>query len=197
MFQSRLHDSGEKIVLGHKISAGGIRDGEAVIDILARHPSTARFISTKLVRKFVSDEPPSDLVKRVSNVFLKTDGDIREMMHAILTSPEFNSASAVGAKTKTPFEFVASCIRTFNGTTDGSQSVAQAIARMGQPLYQCQPPAGYPDHGDHWLSNGAVLERLSFAVALTANRVDGTEIQFAEPEKSVVTKLGSPAFQKR
>jgi uncharacterized protein (DUF1800 family) len=197
MFRPRIHDPGEKVVLSHKITAGGIRDGEEVIDILAKHPSTSRFISTKLVRRFLSDDPPPNLVKHVSDVFQRTDGDIREMMHAILTSNEFNSPEAAGAKTKTPFEYVASAIRSLNGETDGSRQAAQAIARMGQPLYQCQPPAGYPDRGDHWMSSGAVLERLNFAVALTADKIPGTSVQLDDPAKSVVTRLGSPEFQKR
>jgi uncharacterized protein (DUF1800 family) len=197
MFRPRLHVFGEKVVLGHKIDAGGIRDGEEVIDILAKHPSTARFISTKMVRRFVADDPPPNLVKRVSDVFQKTDGDIREMMHAIVTSNEFTSPDAVGAKTKTPLEFVASAIRSFDGETDGSRQVAQAIGRMGQPLYQCQPPAGYPDQGEHWMSSGAVLERLNFAVSLTANKIPGTSVKFDDPVKSVVARLGSPEFQKR
>lgn len=197
IFRPRIHVAGPKIVLGHRIDAGGMRDGEEVIDILARHPSTARFISTKLVRRFVADDPPPTLVKHVSDVFQKTDGDIREMMQAILTSNEFNSPEAVAAKTKSPLEYVASAIRSLDGQTDGGRQVAQAIGRMGQPLYQCQPPAGYPDRGDHWMSSGAVLERLNFAVALTANRIPGTSVQFDEPVKSVVMRLGSPDFQKR
>src|SRR5262245_17963558 len=194
-FRQRMHDVGEKSVLGRKIHGGGIRDGEEVIDILAKHPSTARFISTKLVRRFVSEEAPAALVSHITGVYAKTGGDIKDMMHAILTSQDFNAS--VGAKTKTPFEYVASAIRAFDGSTDGSRQLAQSIARMGQPLYQCQPPAGYPDRGDHWMSNAAVLERLNFAVALAANKIPGTEIHFSEPAKSVVTKLGSPEFQKR
>ena len=197
IFRPRIHAFGEKIVLGHKINGGGIRDGEEVIDILARHPSTARFISTKLVRKFVSDDPPPDLVRHVSDVFMKTDGDIREMMTVIITSREFNSPETAGAKTKTPLEYVASAIRSLDGQTDGSRQVAQAIGRMGEALYQCQPPAGYPDRGDHWMSSGAVLERLNFAVALTANKIPGTSVRFDEPVKTVVSRLGSPQFQKR
>jgi uncharacterized protein (DUF1800 family) len=197
MFRPRIHDNGEKIVLGHTISAGGMRDGEEVIDILSKHPSTAHFISTKLVRRFVNDEPPAGLVTRVSDIYRSSGGDIREMVQAIVTSNEFNSPEAVGAKTKTPLEFVASAIRTLDGITDGGRPVVQAIGRMGQPLYQCQPPAGYPDRGDHWMSNGAVIERLNFAVALSANKLTGTTVQFDESAKSVVTRLGSPEFQKR
>jgi uncharacterized protein (DUF1800 family) len=197
IFRQRIHDSDEKAVLGHKINAGGIRDGETVIDILSKHPSAARFISTKLVRRFVSDDPPPNLVKQVSDVFKRTDGDIREMMQAILTSKEFNSPETIDAKTKTPFEYVVSAIRSLDGTTDGSRALMQSIGRMGQPLYQCQPPAGYPDRGEHWMSNSAILERLNFAVALTGNRLPGTEVHFDEPVKTVVANLGSPEFQKR
>jgi uncharacterized protein (DUF1800 family) len=197
MFRPRIHDTGPKVVLGHTIDAGGMRDGEEVLDILSKHPSTAHFISTKLVRRFVSDEPPANLVKHVSDVYRNTDGDIREMMRAIVSSNEFNSATSVGAKIKTPLEYVASAVRALGGTTDGGKQVAQAIGRMGQPLYQCQPPTGYPDRGDHWMSTGAVLERLNFAVELSANKLPGTAVQFDDPVKSVVTRLGSPDFQKR
>jgi len=197
MFRPRLHDGGEKMVLGHKIDAGGIRDGESVIDILSKHPSTAKFISSKLVRRFVSDDPPPNLVRHVSEVYRKSDGDIREMMRAILSSKEFQSPEAVHAKTKTPFEYVVSAIRELDGTTDGSRPLVQSVARMGQPLYQCQPPAGYPDEGDHWMSNGAILERLNFAVALAEKNIPGTLVNFEEPAKSVVARLGSPDFQKR
>ena len=197
VFRGRIHDDGEKIVLGHKIHKGGIRDGEEVLEILAKHPSTARFISTKMVRRFVSDDPPVKLVKHVSDVYLKTGGDIREMLHAVFASNEFNSPEVSGAKTKTPFEFVASAIRAADGTTDGSRQIAQAIGRMGQPLYQCQPPAGYADRGDQWMSNGAVLERLNFAVALASNKIPGTTLASDESPKALVTRLGSPEFQKR
>src|SRR5499426_382288 len=197
MFRPRMHDNGEKFILGHKVNVGGIRDGEAVIDILANHPSTTRFISRKLAVRFVSDDPPANLVKHVADVYRKTDGDIREMMRAIVTSKEFQSRDAVGAKTKTPLEYVVSAIRTLDGTTNGSRPIIQSIARMGQPLYQCQPPAGYPDHGDHWMSNGAILERLNFAVALAGKNIPGTSVNFDEPVKSVVARLGSPDFQKR
>jgi uncharacterized protein (DUF1800 family) len=200
MFRLRMHDAGEKVVLGHKINAGGIHDGETVIDILAKHPSTARFISTKLVRRFVSDDPPPNLVRHVAEVYRKTDGDIREMMRAILTSNEFGSPEAAGAKTKTPFEYVASAIRSLDGSvaaSAGTRQLAQSIARMGQPLYQCQPPAGYPDQGEHWMSNGAILERLNFAVALVSNQIPGCEVRVDEPVKSVIAKIGGPEFQKR
>jgi len=197
IFRPRVHDPGEKLVLGHRINAGGIRDGEMVIEILANHPSTARFIATKLVTRFVSDNPPESLVSRVAGVYKKTDGDIREMLRTIFTSPEFYSSEAMKSKTKSPFELAVSAIRTLNGTTNGSRALAQMIARMGQPLYQYQPPTGFPDRASEWMSNGSIVERLNFAVALTANRIPGTSVSLNEPPKEVVTKLGSPEFQAR
>src|SRR5438874_3708613 len=112
VFNARIHDRGQKVVLGHVIKAGGRQDdGEQVLDILARHPSTAHFIATKLVRRFVSDNPPAALVDRVAARFRDTDGDLREVVRAILMSPEFSAADAYHAKVKTPFEFVASAVR--------------------------------------------------------------------------------------
>lgn len=110
VFRPRLHDSGEKVVLGQKINPDGVKDGEIVIDILAKHPSTARFIASKLVKRFVSDNPPESLVVRVAGVYMKNDGDIREMLRAIFTSPEFYSPQAFEAKTKSPFELAVSAI---------------------------------------------------------------------------------------
>ena len=135
-------------MLGHKIEAGGgIRDGERVLEILARHPSTAKFIALKLARRFVSDEPPAALVERVADVFKKTDGDITAMLRAIFSSPEFNSPAVYRAKVKTPFELVVSSMRVLGAETQGALPLLRAVAQMGEPLYLCQPPTGYPDVG--------------------------------------------------
>ena len=187
VFRPMMHDRGEKTVLGHKISEGGIKDGEAVIDILVRHPSTARFIATKLVRRFVSDEPPKTLVDRVAAVYTRTDGDIREMLHAIFTSNEFYAVDAYRAKTKSPFELVVSSIRALGATTTGGPRLAQEIARMGQPLYQYQAPTGFPDRASQWTSAGALVERLNFGIALAANKVPATSIDLARFSKGVTS----------
>jgi len=174
VFRSFMHDNGEKTVLGHTIPAGGgIKDGEMVIDILAHQPSTAKFISTKLVRRFVTDTPPQSLVDRVTAVYTKTDGDIREMLRTIFTSPEFNSRDAYRAKIKSPFELAASAIRALGADVSAPLQTVQFIAKMGEPLYLYQAPTGYPDRADQWVNTGSLLERLNFGLALTTNKLRG------------------------
>ncbi len=178
VFRPLTHDNGEKLVLGHRIPAGGGEgDGERVIDILTHHPSTARFIATKLVRRVVSDDPPSSLVQRVVETFERTDGDIRSVLVAIINSPEFFAAENYRAKTKTPLEFVASVVRVANGTTDGSPALVAAVANMGEPLYSAPPPTGYPDVGGPWLNSGALLKRLNLLSSLMANQLPGTRVE--------------------
>src|SRR5205823_12644038 len=132
--------------------------------------------ATKLARRFVSDNPSPALVSHVADVFLKTDGDIRETLRAIFTSPEFNSAEAYRAKIKRPFELAISAIRTLGGETNGAPAIHQWIARMGQPLYGYQTPNGYSDVAENWVNTGALLERLNFGLALASNRIPGTRV---------------------
>src|ERR1041384_728327 len=181
VFRPGVHDNGEKVVLGHKIPAGGgMKDGLMVLDILAHHPSTAKFIAMKLVRNFVSDEPPPALVDRVAQTYMKTDGDIREMLRTIFSSSEFNSSIAYRAKVKQPFELAVSAVRTLGADTNGGPQFHQWIARMGQPLYGFQTPNGYADTADHWVNTGALLERMNFALALVSNRIPGTRVDLAK-----------------
>ena len=192
-FNARAHDDGEKIVLGQKIPAGGgIQDGLMVLEILSRHPATANFIATKLVRHFVSDEAPPALVQRVAATFTKTDGDIRETLKTIFFSPEFNSTTAYRAKIKRPFELVVSAIRTLGADTNGGPGTHQWIARMGEPLYGFQTPNGYSDMADSWVNTGGLLERMNFGLALASNRVQGTRVNLSNvtgaPNRSSVEK---------
>ena len=180
-FNQRAHDDGEKIVLGHKIpSGGGIKDGLMVLDILAHSPSTAKFIATKLVRHFVSDNPPPALVDRVAATYKKSDGDIREMLKTIFFSKEFNSPEAYRVKIKRPFELVVSAIRTLGADTNGGPGTHQWIARMGEPLYGFQTPNGYSDAAESWVNTGGLLERMNFGLALAGNRVQGTKVSLAK-----------------
>ena len=172
-FEPRLHDNGKKLVLGHEISHGGEGDGEEVLDILARHPSTAKFIATKLVRRFVSDRPPAALVDRAAARFRETDGDIREVVRTIITSPEFFAADAYRAKVKTPFEFVVSAVRATGSDIQNAMPLAQAVRQLGEPLYMCQPPTGYADRAEAWVNTGSLLNRMNFALALVSGKMRG------------------------
>jgi uncharacterized protein (DUF1800 family) len=176
-FNPRAHDNGEKIVLGHRVPAGGgFKDGLMVLDILARHPSTARSIATKLVRHFVSDNPPAGLVDRVAGAFTKSNGDIRETLRAIFFSAEFYSQESYRAKVKRPFELTISAIRALGGETNGGPQLHQWIARMGEPLYGYQTPNGYSDSAESWVNTGGLLERMNFGLMLASNRIPGTRV---------------------
>ena len=173
-FDERIHDPDPKIVLGKKIHAGGMKDGEQVIELLAKHPSTARFISVKLARRFVSDNPPPQLVAHMAETFRKSDGDIRDVLRTMISSPEFWSREAYRAKVKTPYEFVASTARALGTDVDTTMPLVQWVGRIGEPLYQCQPPTGYSDKAEAWVNTGALLNRLNFSLALAGNKVRGS-----------------------
>ena len=172
-FNARMHDEREKVVLGHRIKAGGINDGEQVLDILASHPSTARFIATKLARRFVGDTPPASLVDRLAAKFKDTKGDLREVMRTLLTSPEFESPEAYRAKVKTPLEFIVSAVRAAGAEVVNSRQLVNSMQQLGMPLYQCQPPTGYKDTADAWTNTGALVNRMNFATTLASNRQMG------------------------
>jgi uncharacterized protein (DUF1800 family) len=179
-FNPRLHDNGEKIVLGTKIPAGGgIEDGLRVIDILMKQPATARFIARKLAVKFVSDNPSDTLVNRVADAFQKSNGDIKTTLRALFTSPEFFAPENYRAKIKTPFELLVSSIRVLNAETNGA-AIQSLLAKMGEPLYGWIAPTGYPDKAEDWVNTGALLERLNFGLALAANRVPGTKVDLTQ-----------------
>jgi uncharacterized protein (DUF1800 family) len=177
VFRPASHDAAPKLVLGHTLPEGrGIEDGEEVLDIVSRHPSTARFIATKLCRRFVSDSPPPALVARAAETFTRTDGDIRQVLWTILTSPEFFSRTAYRTKVKSPFELVVSALRVVNAEPDTTPRTAQLIARMGEPIFGHQAPNGYPETGESWMNTGAILNRINFGLAVAANRVPGASI---------------------
>jgi uncharacterized protein (DUF1800 family) len=197
LFDPTRHDDGEKRVLGHRIPpGGGIADGEMVLDILAKHPSTARFIATKLARMFLSDDPPPSLVKRAAAVFLSSNGSIKETVRAILESREFASRGNYGKKMKSPFEYAASALRALNAQTDGGPALFDWIARMGESMFGHVTPEGYPDRSETWLSTGTLLERMNFAIALANNQIKGTRYK-AENPKDAALLIGSPPFQLR
>jgi uncharacterized protein (DUF1800 family) len=178
VFRPRMHDPAPKRVLGHWITDGGQADGERVLDLLARHPATARFLATKLVRRFVADEPPAALVDRVALAYRQTDGDVRAMLRTIFAAPEFYAEEVRGAKIKRPFEFVVSAVRAVGGTVDaeGGFALARAAATIGERLYECEPPTGYADRAEPWVNPGALLARMNFGLALAHGRVPGVRV---------------------
>ena len=201
VFAPRRHDNGPKTVLGHDIPPnGGIKDGETVLDILASHPSTAKFISTELCRRLVADDPPPALVDRAAAVFRSTDGDLRAVVQTIIYSPEFFSPQAYRAKIKSPFEFAVSAVRATGrsivpddplpmekrlameaGATFGRgmdrianarrKSLDIAVIEMGQPLFAYQAPTGYTEDSRKWVNAGALIARMNFALALSEHKV--------------------------
>jgi uncharacterized protein (DUF1800 family) len=196
VFRAAAHDADEKLVLGHALKAGrGIEDGEEVLDIVARHPSTARHISRKLAIRFVSDTPPASLVDRCAGVFRTSDGDIRETLQCIVTSPEFFSKAAYRAKVKTPLELVASAFRATGAVPDASPRASQVVGRLGQPIFGRQTPDGWPDRGEEWMNAGAMVNRVNFGLAVASRRVPGVAIP--PVESSTAALLASPAFQRR
>jgi len=174
-FEERLHEPGTKIVLGHKIKENGEKEGAEVLHLLAHHPSTARFISTKLAMRFVSDDPPSALVDRMAETFLKKDGDIREVLRTTFRSPEFWAPEAYRAKVKTPLEFVASAVRATGADVRDAAPLVRTLTTLGMPLYAMQPPTGYSMKADAWVNSSALLGRMNFALALGNSKLKGID----------------------
>jgi len=217
VYVPELHDSRRKVVLGKKIRARGRAEGAAVLDLLAAHPSTARFISTKLATRFVGDDPPDALVRRMTRTFLDSGGDIRKVMRTLISAEEFWSPRVVRGKFKTPFELVVSAVRAVEGelaplpapppesamagmdtTADEVDEPGRApglqfvLRQLGQPLYSAQPPTGYDDTAEAWVSSGALLDRMKFSLGLVAGRVPGVAASI--PEGLELDALGLRLF---
>jgi uncharacterized protein (DUF1800 family) len=180
-FNEKAHDRGEKVVLGVTIPAGGgIEDAEKVLDILAHHPSTARFVSTKLAQKFVADHPPDALIARMADTFRSTDGDIRAVLQTMLTSKEFWSQGAYRAKVKSPLEMVVSSVRATNAQVIDPFALANQIGTLGEPLYRKVEPTGYLNTNDEWVNSAGLLTRMNFALRFAQNRVAGVRVNTDE-----------------
>ena len=197
-FNPAMHDRQEKVVLGHTIAAGGgEQDGLRVIEILARHPSTAKFIARKLAQRFVADAPPQSLVDRMAATFTSTDGNLRAVLESMFTSREFLSEGAWQAKLKSPFEMVLSAVRALDADVIDAMAVAQRIADLGQPLYGKQEPTGYSTSADAWTSSAGFLGRINFASALAGGHIDGVGVAAARlpvtPVMAVKQLLGASA----
>ena len=175
-FEERTHEPGNKTVLGHRIKQKGEKEGLEVLHILAHNPSTAKFICTKLAMRFVSDDPPTALVDRMAQTFLKKQGNIREVLKTMFDSPEFWAPDTYRAKVKTPLEFVVSAVRASGADVSDAIPMARQLQNMGMQLFGMQPPTGYSMKADAWVNSSALLGRMNFAMALTSGKLKGVRV---------------------
>ncbi|MCB1033638.1 MAG: DUF1800 domain-containing protein, partial [Acidobacteria bacterium] len=174
LFRADLHDAGEKTVLGHRLAAGrGIEDGREVLDLVAEHPATAQHLASKLATRFVSDEPPKELVDRLAATFTRSRGDVAAVLRELVRSPEFWAPETMRQKIKSPFEVAISAVRALDGEVSDPRSLAEWISRMGQRLYAYQAPTGFPDRGEAWVNTGSLLNRMNFGLQLAAGDLPG------------------------
>jgi uncharacterized protein (DUF1800 family) len=191
LFVPTRHDNGEKTVLGKRFSAnGGYEEGVTLLTMLAHHPSTAKFISKKIATRFVSDQPSPRLIDRMAKTFIKTDGDIKQVMITMVSSPEFWKVDALREKTKSPFELAISAVRSLDAQITQPYQLFSWINKMGQKMYYYQAPTGFPDRGQYWINTGALLNRMNFGLALASQRIPGIKVDLAalnnnhEPESA-------------
>ena len=201
-YRDERHDHDDKSVFGFPLPAGGGKeDGELLLDHLAAHPATARFVSRRLVERFVSDDPPGSLVSRAASVFHSSGGDIQAVMLEILRSPEFRSAATFGAKVKTPLEFAASAVRALDLEVRDGRPLASCLAQMGMPLYGCKPPTGYSNRGRDWLNPGTQTAKFDLAFKLADGRLPGVGVgagaSRADDQRAAALRIAAPAFQTR
>jgi uncharacterized protein (DUF1800 family) len=177
VFLPAFHDRGTKSVLGTPIGAGGgVEEGEAMVRLLARHPATAHRIAYKLCQRFIADEPPASAVDRVAQTFLATRGDLRRTVKAVIDSPEFRDPKYFRGKVKTPFEYAVSAVRAVGGELTDPLPLARQLQQMGEGLYLSQPPTGYSDTAQAWVSTAGLMARLNFALDLASNKVPGVRV---------------------
>jgi uncharacterized protein (DUF1800 family) len=183
-YRDSLHDQGAKTVLGTGLPARqGRKDGEDVLDLLARHPSTAHFISLKLARRFVSDTPSDALVDRCAETFRNTGGDIAAVLRTIVSASEFWAEAFGGGKIKTPHEYVVSALRAVGAEVTNARNITdsrggnESLASMGMPTYEALDPTGWSNRGSDWIPNpGSHLARMNFVLALVSQTIDGISV---------------------
>lgn len=190
LFAPNRHDSRPKKVLGKTYNNGGYEEGVILLKTLALHKSTAKFIAKKIATRFVSDNPPQGLVDKMAKKFLETNGDIKQVLIAMVTAAEFWSKQALREKTKSPFEYAISSLRGLHADVTQPQQINNWITKMGQKIYFYQAPTGFPDRAQYWINTGSLLNRMNFGLALASKRIPGVEFDLAalnnhhEPESA-------------
>lgn len=191
LFTPGRHDSSGKVVLGRHFGPnGGYDEGVQLLNMLANHPSTAKFISRKLAVRFVSDIPPQSLIDKMAKTFLNSNGDVKQVLITMVSAPEFWSASALREKTKSPFELAINTVRSLNAQVTQPYQLYTWINRMGEKVYYYQAPTGFPDKGQYWINTGALLSRMNFGLAFATGRIPGIKFDLLklnkghEPESS-------------
>jgi uncharacterized protein (DUF1800 family) len=179
-YDPNMHEPGPKFVLGHRIKPKGEGEGLELLHRLATSPQTAHFISLKLAQRFVSDDPPQELVDQMAKTFLKKKGDIREVLTTLFHSPEFWADGTYRAKVKTPLEFVASAVRVTGAEVVDALPLTRQLGNMGMPLYGAQPPTGYSMKAETWVNSSALLNRMNFALALSSGKIKGVKMDSAQ-----------------
>jgi uncharacterized protein (DUF1800 family) len=179
-FNPNRHEPGTKKVLGKKIKENGEMEGRELLHMLASSPATAQFISRKLAVRFVADDPPQALVNRMAKSYLASGGDIAVVLRTLFHAPEFWSSATYRAKVKTPLEFVVSAARASNASIDNMQPLVNNLRQMGMPVYGAIPPTGYDWKSATWVSTGALVDRMNFALTLAANRLPGITVSWAQ-----------------
>jgi uncharacterized protein (DUF1800 family) len=200
IFEPNRHEPGPKVVLGHTIQENGMYEGLEVLHILATSPATAKFVSTKLAVRFVSDNPPQALVDRMAATFVKTDGDIKAVLTTMFHSPEFWSPEVYRAKVKTPIEFMVSALRASDAQVNNALPLVQAMERLGMPIYGMQTPNGYSWKQDEWVSSNALISRMNFSLLLSGGRVAGTRTDWSAllgSTDATVESAPTPAVEAR
>ncbi len=192
LFTPNRHDQGEKIVLGHDFPASkdpqvGYQEGVTLLEMLAHHPSTAKFISRQLAVRFVSDAPPQSLVDKMAKSFLDHDGDIRQVLITMVSSKEFWDKKNIDIKVKSPFELAVSSVRALNADVKDPYPLFNWMAKMGQKIYYYQAPTGFPDRASYWVNTGALLDRMDFGLALANGQVGGTIIKLGNFTKAAAS----------
>jgi uncharacterized protein (DUF1800 family) len=177
VFRDWAHDFGEKTVLGVRFPRGhGREEGIELLRMLARNPATMQHVTTQLCQRLVSDDPPAGAVEAGVNAWKRSDGSIREVVRAIVMSPEFWATARARSEFKTPLEFVVSSVRAVGGSVGVEPGPARAVARLGQPLYLQPVPTGYQDKESAWANSSALFERMNVAVAIAAGRLPGVTV---------------------